>query len=199
MGPHGRSWRWLTILAGITLLASGCGTGSASDDAVTPGTVDPTLTTLAEAVDPMLREEFPDTFGGIELDHSRRTLTVYRLPDADLEARVRDLAGSVTVEFRDADFALRDMEAVVARVTADIEWWRSVGVDVNGAAPEPDASGVVVYVSSFDTDDAQPIEDQYAPMRVTVQERTAVAPIGSAPPTVLAPTGALDETPDLEE
>lgn len=152
---------------------------------------DPVLASAAAAVQEDAEQRFADTFAGVTLDHSNRTMIVYRRPDPALEARVRSLAGDVRVTFRDARYSLAQLRAVVDRVAADTDYWRQNGVEVTSVAPRPDGSGVEVGVASGGERERQMLAGRYPETIIFLQERVRIFPTAEpAPPIRIGGTGS---------
>jgi len=182
----------MTALA-LAVLLTGC--GPQRDRGVSPMSedVNPALHDAAEAVEPELRENFAEVFAGILIDGETNTLVVYRIPDAALEERARELAGAVDIDFRDAIYSLAQMQTVVEQVTADSTFLREEGIAVNGGSPSADGTGVIVYVAESTADVAEQLEERYAPMPIMVEERTIVPPTGPPEdPIVIDASESLD-------
>ncbi|MFJ4471928.1 hypothetical protein ACIP2X_31200 [Streptomyces sp. NPDC089424] len=84
-------------------------------------------------------QRHPDVFTGLSVDEGARTADVYRVPSAAFDADVCSAAGKgVTLRLYDTDVNRRDLDALAARVSADMNRWdgtfelREVGVDERG-------------------------------------------------------------------
>lgn len=188
----------LAVLVVALMAVVGCARGGGGDEATAPETVDSALQSAAAAIEPALREEFPGVFAGLVLDHDRHVLVVYRIGDVAIEARARELAGEVAVEFRDGAYSLVQMQEVVDRITMDIEYWRGQGIEVSGAGPEADGSGVAVYVTEASAAVTERIRERYAEMAVSVQERTIVVPTGPPLDPIPAPSGGFESKQEAD-
>ncbi|MFC6023074.1 hypothetical protein ACFP2T_43850 [Plantactinospora solaniradicis] len=167
------------VLAAASVLSAGCGGPAAPGSAVTE---DPELVAAAQTVEAELRQAFPDTFSGLRLDNDENRLIVYRRPDPRLDARVRELAPSVTVDLRDAAHSLAAMLRTVDRVVADGAYWAERGITITGAAPRADGSGVSVYTRTGDDKERAALSGRYPEMPLTVEKRTIV-PATHQPPS----------------
>lgn len=185
----------LVVLAAFAI--SGCAAGNGGGGEGTPEAVDPTLQAAADAIEPELRENFADVFSGLTVDHDNRTLVVYRIPDAAIEAQIRELAEGVAIEFRDAAYSLNEMQSAVEQVAEDSEYWRGQGVDITAIAPEVDGSGIVVHVVEASSDIADQLRQRYDEIAVSVREGAVQPPTGSAVPTITLPSDELETEPEV--
>jgi hypothetical protein len=179
-----RMSRSAVTIAALCLLGGCAGQPAAPQEpppASSPVSADPALTAAAGTVEPFLRASFGDSFAGLVLDHPGRTLIVYRLPDPDLDAAVRERVTTVRVVLRDAKQSLRQLEELAARVIDDTDYWRDHGVTVNGAGPAPDGSGVDVMTADGSPGDQQAMDERYGTGAVRVSPGSAVPPIGRTP------------------
>ncbi len=177
----------LATAAGWVVSACGSGGPDAADGTAVPGSPtvnDPALKAAAQVVEPELRKSFAGSFAGLVLDHGNHVMTVYRRPDAALDARVRALVPQVKVVFRDARYSLAQMQQVVDQLLADESYWRSQGIMINGAGPEPDGSGVVVFTPKGWAREQQELSQHYPAIAITVRKRTIVPPTGSPLPPI---------------
>ena len=185
----------LAVLAALTI--SGCAADNGGDGGDTPETFDPTLQAAADAIEPELREHYADVVAGLTLDHDNQTLVVYRIPDAAIEAQIRELAEGVAIEFRDAAYSLNQMQEAVDQVAGDTEYWRNQGVDITGIAPEADGSGIVVYVAEPSQDMVDQLRQHYDEITVSVEEGQVQAPTAPAAPTITVPFDELESEQEV--
>ncbi|MEW2477199.1 MULTISPECIES: hypothetical protein [Micromonospora] len=179
---HGRRAVLLLALAVTgSILTAGC----ADPAAPGAGAQDPELVSAAQVVEAELRQSFEDTFAGLQLDHAANRLIVYRRPDPRLDARVRELAASVTVDLRDAAYSLAAMRRTVDRVVADSGYWAERGITITGAAPRADGSGVSVYTRTGDEAERTALSERYPEMPLDVQKRTIVPPTHQPPSDIV--------------
>lgn len=182
--PSHRGRRGVLLLAlaiAGSVLSAGCGDRAAPRSAAE----DPELVGAAQTVEADLRQSFEDTFAGLQLDHAESRLIVYRRPDPRLDARVRDLAPSVTVDLRDAAYSLADMRRTVDRIVADAGYWAARGITITGAAPRPDGSGVSVYTRTGDDAERSALSERYPEMPLDVEKRTIVPPTHQPPSDIV--------------
>lgn len=86
-----------------------------------------------------LARRHPDVFTGLSVDADDRAADVYRVPSDDFDADVCGAAGKgVTLRLYDTDVDRRELDALAARISADMHRWdgtfelREVGVDERG-------------------------------------------------------------------
>lgn len=185
----------LAVLAALAI--SGCAADNGGGGEDTPEAFDPTLQAAADAIEPELRENFADVFSGLTLDHDNRTLVVYRIPDAAIDAQIRELAEGVAIEFRDAAYSLNQMQEAVDQVAEDMEYWRNQGVDITAIAPEVDGSGIVVYVAEAGQGTADQLRQRYDEIAISAEEGQVQAPTAPAAPTITVPFDELESEPEV--
>ncbi|MBY8874276.1 hypothetical protein K7640_20815 [Micromonospora sp. PLK6-60] len=135
--------------AGGTPGVEGCATPpSPPESVVTAGaTMYPESDELSEALGSIQQageSTFRDVFAGLETVPEQGYVIVYRLPSARFDAYVRDVAAGQCVLLRDAAHSAAELSALQDRITDDMDYWRTRGVDVNAVGPRHDGSGVVV-------------------------------------------------------
>jgi len=136
--------RWVAAVLLAACLLAACASPSPSPypgEPAGPSTSnDPALAAAAEAIEPILRTSFPDSYVGLVLDHGHRTLIVYRRPNPALDAVARRHATAVQVVIRDAKYSLRQMQDLAERVMNDAGYWRGRRIVINGAGRTGPAS-----------------------------------------------------------
>ena len=135
---------------------------------------------LAGTLQGSLEESFPDTFAGLIGDEQQQNLVVYRLPDPDLDAFVRDALGQTPVEFRDAAYSLRQMNEVVKQLGEDTAHWKDQGVELNACGPQPDGSGVQVFVTKNSPETERAFQQRYPNMHLTIAEMSPAVPLAGS-------------------
>jgi hypothetical protein len=162
----------------LAALASGCGAGARPQEpfGVASPSNDPALTAAANTVGPILESRFPDSYAGLELDHSRHLMRVYRKPDPRVDDTVRRSVPNVRVAFGDARFSLAQMRTLANRVWADKDYWRGQDIDIQTVGPSVDGSAVRVGTRRGPADQAA-LSTRYGAGTVTVDQVT-VMPAG---------------------
>lgn len=178
----------VALLVAVTPLTGACGRNTTATPGAPPTTAatDPAVTAAAEAVHPVLRDSFADTFAGLELRHEVPMLVVHRRPDPRLDAEVSRLAPGVRVEFHDAQHTLSEMSAAGARVMDDRGHWASRGATLVSVAPAVDGSGVQVVTSTEPGDLAGELRERYPAMSFDVRRGGEVVfPVHTGPVPIL--------------
>jgi hypothetical protein len=149
-----RSWRGAVISLALVLSVSAGACGSSGRGASSPPSSDPALEAAAHSIEPFLAKSFPDSFSGLELDHSHHVLLIYRRPDPRLDAAVKGRIPQVHVVVRDGKFSLKQMKQLADQIMADKGYWRTRGINIQSVGPISDGSGVLVGTSrgAADTD-----------------------------------------------
>jgi hypothetical protein len=179
------------LVCAAVLAVAGCGSTQAAEprsDPIGSGTADPRLSAAADTIQ-TLTARGSTTFAGLVLDPHNRTITVYRLPDPTLDARIRAATPGVRIVFRDAAYSLVQMTALIRQITADQGYWRTRGIQINGAAPQADGSAVSVFVADNLDAARRELTGRYPAMRMIVQQQTAVHPTMHGPFPTITVTG----------
>lgn len=181
------------LVCAAVLAVAGCGSTQAAGPRPDPTGAGPTDPQLAAAADTIQTRTARGsrTFAGLVLDPGNRTITVYRLPDPALDARIRAATPGVRIVFRDAAYSLVQMTALIRQITVDQGYWRTRGVQINGAAPQADGSAVSVLVADNPDAARKQLTGHYRFMRMIVQQQTAVHPTMHGPFPTITVTGPL--------
>jgi hypothetical protein len=158
--------------------SAGCGARKAPRPSPPDASAAPDLVLLAAAdqVLPMLQSRYRDSYAGLVLDHPENRVTIYRRPDAGLDAAVRSRLPGVRVRFVDATYSLAWMRKLADRIVADKAYWAGRGVHVRTAAPLADGSGVRVATTEGTPAQATVLAQRYATTAISV--RKAVTGLG---------------------
>lgn len=176
--------RVLAVLLMLVLVGCGHETPYGSP---APSVGDPDVSAAADRLNPMLELDFASSFAGLTVDHDKRIVYVYRIPDHKLDARVRSEVTGVEVELRDAKMSLRDAKILRDRVMADSGFWAQQGVLINGAGPKPDGSGIEVMTENGSSSDRTKLRKHYETDAMTVTKGSAaIMPLMTLRPTVRA-------------
>jgi hypothetical protein len=175
-------WRLLSVgaLLVIATVSTACASGGSpprSPGASPSAANDQALSAAADKIGPVLEQRFPDSFAGLELDHPRHVMTIYRRHDDRLDAMARSTIPSTRVVFRDARFSLRQLLQLTDQVTADRNYWLGRGIDIQTTGPNTDGSGVRIGTARGAAD-GPALAQRYGADRVTVEQET-VAPDGA--------------------
>jgi hypothetical protein len=157
--------RWTLACLLLVLALGGCSGDSAE------------LSAAANTIEPKLRSFWSQSYAGLEVGDDQ--LVVYRKPEAALDAFVRDRIGDVDVEFRDAPYALAELEPLVERVRADTQYWSGRQVTLTMVTPRTDGTGINAVVA---TENLKATQDQFQqrygdePIVVHLPARTGIVP-----------------------
>ena len=160
--------KWTIVCLLVVLTLGGCGSGEAAE-----------VSTAVEAVEAKLRSFYAHSYAGLDVQDDR--LVIHRKPDAALDAVVRDLAEDVDVEFRDAPYALDELQPLADRVNADRHFWSTRKFPVALALPGVDGTGVNAFVATDDLEGARAeFRQRYGdePIVVKRSARTGIVPVG---------------------
>lgn len=89
-------------------------------------------------------DRFRDVFAGVEVVPEKGYAVVYRVPSADYDELIRRTAGALCIVIRDARFSEATLTGLTERITADRDYWRSRGIEINTTGRAHDGSGVIV-------------------------------------------------------
>ena len=160
--------KWTIICLLVVLALGGCGSGESAE-----------VSTAVEAVEVKLRSFYAHSYAGLDVQDDR--LVIYRKPDAALDAVVRDLVEDVDVEFRDAPYALEELQPLADRVNVDRNFWSTRKFPVTLVIPRVDGTGVNAFVATDDLDGARAeFRQRYGdePIVVDRSARTGIVPVG---------------------
>jgi hypothetical protein len=171
---------WLGVVVAVGALA-GCGGEVAeplpgipygSSTWLVPN--DPAVTAAGDRLEPILRLQFADSYAGLVLEHSTRTVIVYRKPDEALDERVRAEAKDVDVVLRNARMTLVEMQTLSDRVVADLAYWSRRGIVIGSVGPMPDGSGIAVMTTNGSPTDRDNLMKRYATDAIAISAGTIV-------------------------
>jgi hypothetical protein len=160
--------RWTVLCLLVVMALGGCGSGDSAR-----------LSAAVKTVDPKLRSFYSHSFAGLDVEDDR--LVIYRKPDAALDDFVREQVDDVDVEFRDAKYALDELQPLADRVSRDRHYWITQEFPVTLAVPRTDGTGVNVFVATEDLDAARAeFRQRYGdePIVVDRPARTGIVPVG---------------------
>lgn len=158
--------KWMILCLLVVMALAGCGSGDK-------------VSATVKAVDPKLRSFYSYSYAGLDGDGDR--LVVYRRPNASLDEFVREQAGDVDVEFRDAPYALDTLQPLADRVNQDRHYWITRNFLVKLAVPRVDGMGVNVFVATEDLGPARAeFQQRYGdePIFLDRPSRTGIVPAG---------------------
>jgi hypothetical protein len=92
------------------------------------------------------REQFAESFAGVEIDEARQRGIVYRVPSAAFDDFVRTAAADACIVVRDAAYSGKTLAGWHDRVLADLPYWSHRGVRIVTIGARHDGSGVEVGV-----------------------------------------------------
>lgn len=146
--PASPSPRETAAWTGAEWRTPGCATPRSPQTVESGGATMPVNPPDLEAVLQRLAEQgparFDDVYAGVEVDQDQVRAIVYRVPSAGFDEFVRDLAGNVCVVVRDAAHSAADLSALMDRISADVEYWKSRGIRIHTWGPRHDGAGVEV-------------------------------------------------------
>jgi hypothetical protein len=173
------------LCLGLGISLAGCGTpGPAGDRPANPplsATNDPALSAAADALIPELETRFKETYSGVLLKNTDRTLVIYRKPDAALDEFVRARVQSVPVELSEAKMSLARMREIRDEVMREREQWSARGIEVNGANPKSDGSAVEVFTTRGAPEEQRAFDERYGEGTISVVREK---PVDASDPTL---------------
>jgi hypothetical protein len=110
----------------------------------------------------------------MRVDPVRRSLVIYRVPNAELDAAVRARLSATNVDFADARWTAAHMDELSDKVMADRGYWRDRGVAVNGAGPIYDGSAVEVMIDGAPGRHQTAFDERYGPHAVKLVTGSAI-------------------------
>jgi hypothetical protein len=166
----------LSCLAlGAVLMIGGC--GDPDDEALTPGLTGgwstagcelarrpesiavggltrPTTPAALDAaigrIDRGGRQDFTDSYAGIEVDQEHVRAMVYRVPSARFDDFIRQAAENTCIVVRDAAHSAADLGVWHDRVVADLSFWTARGIRIVTIGARHDGTGVEVGTQDLD-------------------------------------------------
>ncbi|WP_328347050.1 hypothetical protein [Micromonospora sp. NBC_00421] len=140
-----------TLLAPPLLALSACTAATAAP--TTPPQLPPASTTpnpgqsewprqqelgdAATTVDETAPSRWPDAYAGVALDMPAQLLLVQRIPTPGFDAAVRAVVPTVTVQFTDARYSKRTLDAWVEQISDDFTYWQGRGIQLHSVGAEP--------------------------------------------------------------
>jgi hypothetical protein len=104
----------------------------------------PELDAAMAKIDQAGREQYRDSYAGLEVDQERVRAVVYRVPSAEFDDVIRYAAEDTCVVVRDAAHALTELTAWHDRIVADLPYWAGRGVRISTVGARHDGLGVEV-------------------------------------------------------
>lgn len=156
------------LALGVVLVIGGCGDPEATDSAgptgewstagcavsrtprrVTVGNATvpvtpPGLEAVMNAIDKAGREEFAESFAGLEVDEERVRAIVYRVRSAAFDDFIRKSAGDACIVVHDAAHSTKELAIWHDRVLADLPYWTHQGVQIVSIGARHDGTGVEI-------------------------------------------------------
>jgi hypothetical protein len=163
------------LALGAILMIGGC--GEPDDEAFTPGpsagwstagceiarqpesiTVGGlTMATTPAALDAAIaridqggRQDFKDSYAGVEVDQDRVRAVLYRVPSARFDDFIRQAAGNTCIVVRNAPHSAADLSVWHDRVVADLSFWTARGIRIVTIGARHDGTGVEVGTQDGD-------------------------------------------------
>jgi hypothetical protein len=162
------------------LRTDGCVTHTSAPATSVAGTPQPAnqeaLDALAQRIQPYAEQHFAGVYAGLEVVSATDRLRLYRTPSADFDSWISRDFRHDCVEVADAPHSQRELRTLTDRVIADMDYWKSHGLQLNSVSARYDGSAV--EVGTLDVDRArQELPRRYgtdAP--ITVVKRGPVTP-----------------------
>ena len=107
---------------------------------VTPARVHAAITRIDQGG----RDEFADSYAGLELDQRRGRAVVYRVPSAAFDEFIRRSADNACIVVRDAAHSTNDLRAWHDRVLADLQFWTHRRIRIVSIGSRHDGAGVEI-------------------------------------------------------
>jgi hypothetical protein len=163
------------LALGAILMIGGC--GDPEDEASTPGPTGgwstagcelarqpesltvggltmPTTPAALEAaigrIDQGGRNDFRDSYAGLEVDQDLVRAVVYRVPSARFDDFIRQAAENTCIVVRDAPHSTADLGVWHDRVLADLSFWTARGIRIVTIGARHDGSGVEIGTQDVD-------------------------------------------------
>ena len=96
------------------------------------------------------RDDFPDSYAGLEVDQAEVRAVVYRVPSAAFDDFIRRAAEDVCVVVRDAAHTAADLTTWHDRLLADLPFWTHRGIRIVSIGARHDGAGVDVGTRDLD-------------------------------------------------
>jgi hypothetical protein len=158
------------------VLLAGCGGAPPGGEPVREPPAPAPVTRSAPAAEPaaiarFAREHFPGVYAGVAVEGG--TTAVYRLPSEQFDTALRREFDGQSIVFRDARHSEAQLQQLTRQILDQTGYWRSRGVDIQGAGP--DFVQGVVEVLTPDAETARRLLPERYGDRVAVREGS-VAP-----------------------
>lgn len=108
------------------------------------------LAAAMERIERAGREEFAESFAGIEVDQERVRAIVYRVPAEAFDDFVRRTAESSCIVVRNARHSAEALDAWHDRVIAELAFWSHRGLHIVSVGARHDGSGVEIGTDDVD-------------------------------------------------
>jgi hypothetical protein len=96
------------------------------------------------------RNDFPDSYAGLEVDQNLVRAVVYRVPSARFDAFIRQAAENTCIVVRDAPHSAADLGTWHDRVLSDLSFWTARGIRIVTIGARHDGSGVEIGTQDVD-------------------------------------------------
>jgi hypothetical protein len=141
-------------------------------------TTPPELVAAMSRIERLGRDEFADSYAGLEVDQAQGLAIVFRVPSAAFDDAARRAAEDARVIIRDAAHSAAELSDWHERV--DLDYWAADGVQIRTVGARHDGTGVEVGVA--DPAGADRLRERYgsaAPLII----------VGQAPVRTFGPGG----------
>jgi hypothetical protein len=108
------------------------------------------LATAMERIERAGREDFAESFAGIEVDQERVRAIVYRVPSEPFDDFIRRTAESSCLVVRNARHSAKTLDAWHDRIIAELAFWSHRGLHIVSVGARHDGSGVEIGTDDVD-------------------------------------------------
>jgi hypothetical protein len=133
---------------------AGCELARQPESLTVGGLTMPTTPAALEAaigrIDHGGRNDFRDSYAGLEVDQNLVRAVVYRVPSARFDDFIRQAAENTCIVVRDAPHSTADLGVWHDRVLADLSFWTARGIRIVTIGARHDGSGVEIGTQDVD-------------------------------------------------
>jgi hypothetical protein len=169
-----------------TVRTAGCATHTGPPSYISlPGASEPAneqrLGDLADRIVGLAQERYPDAYAGVQMLAEQDRLRVYRRPSKDLDAWILRDFRAECVELVDAAHSAAELQALVDRITNDLDYWEQNGIRVNEVSARFDGSAVEVGTVDVDKARAELPKRYGTAIAIVVINQERPSPAGPGP------------------
>jgi hypothetical protein len=96
------------------------------------------------------RNDFRNSYAGLEVDQKRVRAVVYRVPSAPFDDFIRQAADNTCIVVRDAPHSAADLGVWHDKVLSDLSFWTACGIRIVTIGARHDGSGVEIGTQDLD-------------------------------------------------